>query len=236
MLLRERPLKGLLGGMLETPSSPWAEEKGSDDTGTGHAPLKADWKKLPGLVEHTFTHFHLELSVYRAEVGLDAAPKRVGVARALPLAHAARACRRGSAVSDAEGALSRAARGRASPGAEARLRLRLDLAARRFAQNIDRLEPALSLVMPEGPAVAGERPLHMGADLVDRALGAGAGDRAVGADLSLVPRTPDRRALCRVRSAQARPERRRRCGARRACPWRLAASPCRAGRGPPGAP
>ena len=76
VLLRERPLRGLLGGMLETPSSPWAEEKGSDDAGTGHAPLKAEWSKLPGLVEHTFTHFHLELSVYRAEVGLDAAPKR----------------------------------------------------------------------------------------------------------------------------------------------------------------
>ncbi|HLO23055.1 MAG TPA: A/G-specific adenine glycosylase [Methyloceanibacter sp.] len=76
VLLRERPLRGLLGGMLETPSSPWAEEKASSDEGTGHAPLKADWKKLPGLVEHTFTHFHLELSIYRAEVGLDAEPKR----------------------------------------------------------------------------------------------------------------------------------------------------------------
>ncbi len=76
VLLRERPLHGLLGGMLETPSSPWAEGEGSVAAGTSHAPLKAEWKKLPGLVEHTFTHFHLELSVYRAEVGLDAEPKR----------------------------------------------------------------------------------------------------------------------------------------------------------------
>ena len=76
VLLRQRPLKGLLGCMLETPSSPWAEEKGDSGTGTGHAPIKANWQKLPGLVEHTFTHFHLELSVYRAEVGLDAVPKR----------------------------------------------------------------------------------------------------------------------------------------------------------------
>ena len=93
VLLRERPLRGLLGGMLETPSSPWAEEKGSSGAGTGHAPLKAEWKKLPGLVEHTFTHFHLELSVYRAEVGLDAEPEARGAPCALPLAHAARACR-----------------------------------------------------------------------------------------------------------------------------------------------
>jgi A/G-specific adenine glycosylase len=76
VLLRERPLRGLLGGMLETPSSPWAEGEGSAAPGTKHAPLKAKWKKLPGFVEHTFTHFHLELSVYRTEVGLDAEPKR----------------------------------------------------------------------------------------------------------------------------------------------------------------
>jgi A/G-specific adenine glycosylase len=76
VLLRERPLRGLLGGMLETPSSPWAEGEGTARSGTSHAPLKAEWKKLPGLVEHTFTHFHLELSVYRADVGLDAELKR----------------------------------------------------------------------------------------------------------------------------------------------------------------
>ena len=27
------------------------------------APAGADWKALPGLVRHTFTHFHLELTV-----------------------------------------------------------------------------------------------------------------------------------------------------------------------------
>jgi A/G-specific adenine glycosylase len=76
VLLRERPLRGLLGGMLETPSSPWAEGEETARPGTGHAPLEAEWKRLPGLVEHTFTHFHLELSVYRGEVGLDAELKR----------------------------------------------------------------------------------------------------------------------------------------------------------------
>ncbi len=75
VLLRERPLRGLLAGMLETPSSPWAEGEGKALPGLKHAPLKAEWRKLPGCVEHTFTHFHLELSVYRAEVGLDAAPQ-----------------------------------------------------------------------------------------------------------------------------------------------------------------
>lgn len=76
VLLRERPLRGLLGGMLETPSTPWEEAEPNESSVRDHAPLAADWRKLPGLVEHTFTHFHLELSVYRAEVGPDVAPRR----------------------------------------------------------------------------------------------------------------------------------------------------------------
>ena len=76
VLLRERPLRGLLGGMLETPSSPWEDKEPNGKAARDHAPLQADWQKLPGLVEHTFTHFHLELSVYCARVGFDAQPKR----------------------------------------------------------------------------------------------------------------------------------------------------------------
>ena len=72
VLLRERPLKGLLGGMLETPSSPWTERGESANAALDHAPLKAQWREVPGLVEHTFTHFHLELSVYFAEVSAEA--------------------------------------------------------------------------------------------------------------------------------------------------------------------
>jgi A/G-specific adenine glycosylase len=63
VLLRRRPDKGLLGGMMEVPSSDWAESFPGDDAG---APLATAWRKLPGLVEHTFTHFHLELKVWVA--------------------------------------------------------------------------------------------------------------------------------------------------------------------------
>jgi len=75
LLLRERPLRGLLGGMLETPSSPWGEARPNAKTEPEHAPLDAEWRKVTGLVEHTFTHFHLQLAVYRAEVGPDATLK-----------------------------------------------------------------------------------------------------------------------------------------------------------------
>ena len=71
MLLRERPLKGLLGGMLETPSLPWTEGPWQE-LELDHAPLRADWREVPGLVEHPFTHFHLELAVYLAEVSAGA--------------------------------------------------------------------------------------------------------------------------------------------------------------------
>ena len=73
VLLRERPLKGLLGGMLETPSSPWLQAAPARTALTEHAPVRGQWRQMPGLVEHIFTHFHLELKVYRAEIGFDVA-------------------------------------------------------------------------------------------------------------------------------------------------------------------
>lgn len=75
VLLRERPQSGLLGGMLEAPSTPWAETA-PEHAIERHAPLRADWKRVPGLVAHTFTHFHLELTVYRAGAGAGVALRR----------------------------------------------------------------------------------------------------------------------------------------------------------------
>ncbi len=66
ILLRKRPPKGLLGGMDEVPSSPWREGRFAAEQALGEAPVPARWKILDGLVRHTFTHFHLELTVARA--------------------------------------------------------------------------------------------------------------------------------------------------------------------------
>jgi A/G-specific adenine glycosylase len=65
VLLRKRPDKGLLGGMLEVPSTNWQPKLPRNFT--TDAPLLAKWKKQPGIVAHTFTHFHLELTVMVAE-------------------------------------------------------------------------------------------------------------------------------------------------------------------------
>jgi A/G-specific adenine glycosylase len=55
VLLRRRPEKGLLGGMMEFPSTP---------------PCKARWKTLPGFVEHGFTHFHLCIEIKTAHIAV----------------------------------------------------------------------------------------------------------------------------------------------------------------------
>ncbi|MCP5432128.1 MAG: A/G-specific adenine glycosylase [Alphaproteobacteria bacterium] len=72
VLLRRRPDKGLLGGMLEVPSSPWAEGALDLEAALAHAPLRARWRARAGLVTHTFTHFRLELAVYEGRPGASA--------------------------------------------------------------------------------------------------------------------------------------------------------------------
>ncbi len=63
LLLRRRAEKGLLGGMMEVPSTPWWEETWQEDEILRHAPLDTEWRPLPGTVVHVFTHFRLELTV-----------------------------------------------------------------------------------------------------------------------------------------------------------------------------
>jgi A/G-specific adenine glycosylase len=64
VLVRTRATKGLLGGMTEFPSSEWVDGKRIKFA----APIETEWKKAIGVVEHTFTHFHLELIVWKAVV------------------------------------------------------------------------------------------------------------------------------------------------------------------------
>ena len=68
VLLRRRPAKGLLGGMMEVPSTVWREEAWSEAEALAAAPFAGKWRLLPGLVRHSFTHFHLELVVVAGEV------------------------------------------------------------------------------------------------------------------------------------------------------------------------
>ena len=64
ILLRKRPSRGLLGGMMEVPSSEWNE--GDMPTLTAvksAAPTAEKWVLLDGTVKHVFSHFELEIAV-----------------------------------------------------------------------------------------------------------------------------------------------------------------------------
>lgn len=69
ILLRQRPPRGLLGGMSEVPGTEWVEAR--EPIGTH--PVTGEWRTIPSSVEHTFTHFVLKLSVERADVGAGVA-------------------------------------------------------------------------------------------------------------------------------------------------------------------
>jgi len=72
VLLRRRPEHGLLGGMIEVPSTEWREAAISEAAARKEAPVRASWVRLPGTVRHTFTHFHLELAVLAGETEANA--------------------------------------------------------------------------------------------------------------------------------------------------------------------
>lgn len=73
-LLERRPDKGLLGGMLGWPGSDWVDVEAGHPTDA--PPIRAEWKALSEEARHTFTHFHLRLTVKTALVPMDRAPER----------------------------------------------------------------------------------------------------------------------------------------------------------------
>ncbi|MEE8559302.1 MAG: A/G-specific adenine glycosylase [Alphaproteobacteria bacterium] len=75
ILLRRRPERGLLGAMMELPSTDWREAPWAGPEALAQAPLAAGWTELPGLVRHTFTHFYLELRVWAGSVSGTRAPE-----------------------------------------------------------------------------------------------------------------------------------------------------------------
>jgi A/G-specific adenine glycosylase len=71
VLLQQRPPEGLLGGLWDVPTTrwqdtPWAKKSNIMDyapqSQTGHTII---WEKLDGVVRHVFSHFPLEIIVYR---------------------------------------------------------------------------------------------------------------------------------------------------------------------------
>ena len=61
VLLRRRPEAGLLGGMMEIPSSNWREGSWQNEVSDGAPLIDVNWQLTRGEVHHTFTHFSLKL-------------------------------------------------------------------------------------------------------------------------------------------------------------------------------
>lgn len=69
-LLETRPESGLLGGMLGFPTTEWG------DAPEANPPLITEWVTLNSQARHTFTHFHLELTILTTTVDDQTPPER----------------------------------------------------------------------------------------------------------------------------------------------------------------
>ena len=63
VLVRRRPDNGLLGGMIEFPSTDWRDHPWGDHAWLLFAPAEGPWDELSDPVIHIFSHFRLELRV-----------------------------------------------------------------------------------------------------------------------------------------------------------------------------
>jgi A/G-specific adenine glycosylase len=68
VLLRRRAEEGLLGGLMEFPSTDWRKPVWGAEEAIRSAPAKTDWQSLPGVVRHGFTHFDIDLTILAGEV------------------------------------------------------------------------------------------------------------------------------------------------------------------------
>jgi A/G-specific adenine glycosylase len=68
VLLRKRPLKGLLAGMMEIPSTEWKVDTLNEVEALSEAPIITEWINTDKQINHTFTHFSLILKIYKGIV------------------------------------------------------------------------------------------------------------------------------------------------------------------------
>lgn len=68
ILLRKRPEKGLLGGMMGVPTSEWRLNRLESHLLNVEAPLEMEWECLEEIIHHSFTHFDLEVDLYYGNI------------------------------------------------------------------------------------------------------------------------------------------------------------------------
>jgi A/G-specific adenine glycosylase len=73
IFLQRRPEKGLLGAMMEPPSTPWRAAPWTAAEVRDLLPAEGAWREVPGLVRHGFTHFDFEIAVWALTLSARAA-------------------------------------------------------------------------------------------------------------------------------------------------------------------
>ncbi|OJX12283.1 MAG: A/G-specific adenine glycosylase [Caedibacter sp. 37-49] len=71
ILLRKRPENGLLGGMMEIPTSKWSTTKLKMNDVPKNAPIAIDWESSSIEIKHSFTHFDLEIMIYSGNISME---------------------------------------------------------------------------------------------------------------------------------------------------------------------
>ena len=79
VLLRRRPEDGLLGGMIEVPTTPWRDASWTLDEAVAQAPVDVAWTLMPGDVRHGFTHFDFIVQVAAARTKRAPRPGEIWV-------------------------------------------------------------------------------------------------------------------------------------------------------------
>ncbi len=68
LFLERRPNRGLLGGLMQVPLTPWLDQQPGAAEAARLAPVAASWQPVPGVVKHGFTHFTVRLTLIAARV------------------------------------------------------------------------------------------------------------------------------------------------------------------------
>ena len=87
VLVRRRPERGLLGGMMEFPTTPWRARVWPVVEALGHAPIRGVWRRVEdGSFTHVFSHFALKGHVVRALIHPRVAAAEIAGLRWWPVA------------------------------------------------------------------------------------------------------------------------------------------------------
>jgi A/G-specific adenine glycosylase len=80
VLLQQQPSTGLLAGLWLPPMSDWQPPEQASLEAIDGAPIKTEWQKIAKNLVHIFTHKHLSVTIYKAQLQNDYLPNSPNMA------------------------------------------------------------------------------------------------------------------------------------------------------------